>query len=645
MENKIDIVERYRNAKRLAREASPATLDEAISNLCDMVNQFKWYYENARSYVDKAKARNVYENINIVIQIMRNQGYCSPVVGAFFGLILGNTPSFFDLARGRRITDLPLEILNGGALASTPASSGASAVGGGNNSASAGATSAPVTGGVDGLADNAKDEPAKNAPVSSMKFPDIPVASLSGSPKNGDPGLTAKRDVPTDGANTDSPADAPGAQPADNANGDMNALDSLAPQCLDDFIGQIKAVKRLKEAIAVAKMKGSKHLDNILLFGRPGLGKTTLMFLIAKELGVRFEFMDCSSFMNDVKSHRKIREFFIRISKSNEPTVIALDEIHCLPGQLQSNLLTLLESRFYSDMNDSGETVQYPMPEFTFIGATTDYDAVLQTIKDRSQLLTLHLVDYTREELRKIFAAKFAVCGYKSVADDVIDACINRCRSSMRTVSTITKGLCNKAIIANADTITMDMVNDCFDDLNVDAIGLTEIERRILKVLAEAGGTPMSADTLAAKVGIQDTKILLKEHEPYLLKIGFISIIARGRSLTNKAVDYIERGYYDFGDGFVIGADPTPPADPAPSSGTDPDAGATPPADPTPTADADPTPAEDPVLPIDINAVLPVLPTTGEDPDGTLPVTVSADQHLPVSPDDAGAAAANTVKA
>ena len=67
MENKIDIVERYRNAKRLAREASPATLDEAISNLCDMVNQFKWYYENARSYVDKAKARNVYENINIVL--------------------------------------------------------------------------------------------------------------------------------------------------------------------------------------------------------------------------------------------------------------------------------------------------------------------------------------------------------------------------------------------------------------------------------------------------------------------------------------------------------------------------------------------------------------------------------------------------
>ena len=626
MENKIDIVERYRNAKRLAREASPSTLDEAISNLCDMVDQFKWYYENARSYVDKAKARNVYENINIVIQIMRNQGYCSPVVGAFFGLILGNTPSFFDLARGRRITDLPLEILNGGALAGGNSANGGATVSGGGNSASAGTKAVPVTGsGVDGLADHSKDEPDRNAPATSMKFPDIPVASLSGSPKKDDPVLTAKHDAPADAG---AKADAPGAtSPSDNAANNMSGIDALAPQSLDDFIGQVKTVKRLKEAINVAKMKGTKHLDNILLFGRPGLGKTTLMFLIAKELGVRFEFMDCSSFMNDVRSHRKIREFFIRISKTNEPTVIALDEIHCLPGQLQSNLLTLLESRFYSDMNDSGETVQYPMPEFTFIGATTDYDAVLQTIKDRSQLLTFHLVDYTREELRKIFAAKFAACGYKSVSGEVIDACINRCRSSMRTVSTITKGLCNKALIANSDTVTMDMVNDCFDDLNIDAIGLTEIERRILTVLAEAGGTPMSSDTLAAKVGIQDTKILIKEHEPYLLKIGFISIIARGRALTNKAIEYIERGYYDFGDGFVVGGDSDTGADP--NADADPNAGT----DSTPTA----TPGDDPVLPVDLNgdAEVPVLPITNGDSDAILPVSV----------DDAGGEDANVVKA
>ena len=216
-------------------------------------------------------------------------------------------------------------------------------------------------------------------------------------------------------------------------------------------------------------------------------------------------------------------------------------------------------------MTDNGETVQYEMPEFTFIGATTDYDSVLSTIKDRAKNLTFHLVDYTRDELRLIFENKLAIYNYTASAK-AIDACINRCRNSMRAMGAIIKGLHTKAVIANTNVITINMITDYFNDQAIDEIGLTAIERKILSVLAEGSGTAYSAETLAARVGVKDAKILMREHEPYLIKIGFVTIISKGREITAKGRAYFERGYYDFEDGVTVGDQSTATA---PDTSTD----------------------------------------------------------------------------
>ena len=532
-------------ARNLAKEASPAKAKEAADMLKGISDHCKELYEVATSYMERAKCRNIYESIDNVIELLGAYGFCHETIAGFFGLANSKGVSFGDISAGKG-TILKHDIPKATATASEPGT---------------------VFGGI--LNDTPKSGSVSKTTVAPPR-PAAPPAPMPSEPAS-DPVSASSNDLNASGDNPNA---------SDNANGDASNSDSgasylsldarLEPQCLDDFIGQKHIIKRIKEEIAVAKKEGRQHLDNIMMFGRPGLGKTTLMYLIAKEMGVDFEFMDCSSFMNDVRSHRKLREFFIRISNNKKPVVIGLDEIHCLSDTLQSNLLTLLQSRFYSDMLDNGETVRYEMPEFTFIGATTDYDSVLPTIKDRARNLTFHLVDYTRDELRQIFTNKLAAAGHTASAK-VVDACVNRCRSSMRIMTAIVKGLHTKAVLADTNVITMNMVDDYFDAQGIDAIGLNHIEREILKVLSEGTGSALSAETLAARVSVKDAKILMREHEPYLIKIGFISIISRGRSLTGKARNYLDYGYYDFGEGVTIGSlhggdgtdsEPEPPAAP-----------------------------------------------------------------------------------
>lgn len=190
------------------------------------------------------------------------------------------------------------------------------------------------------------------------------------------------------------------------------------PDSLRGFIGQQHIVKVLLKEIAIAKNEGRKHLDNILLFGNPGLGKTTLMELIAKELGVKFELLDCSQFRNSQQSLKALQNFFMRVARDNEPVVIALDEIHMLNNELQSSLLTLLNNRVYvSPLDVNGQCKRIPIDEFTFIAATTDDDKVLDTIKNRCLRLKFQMVDYTPDELKRIYKNKVAAKGL--TIDDV----------------------------------------------------------------------------------------------------------------------------------------------------------------------------------------------------------------------------------
>lgn len=334
-----------------------------------------------------------------------------------------------------------------------------------------------------------------------------------------------------------------------NNGGEYSQSPTFAPSCLADFIGQEHVVKRILAEIAAAHKQGLHYIDNILLFGNRGLGKTTLMKLIAKELGAKLELLDASHVGTGSGSKETFHKFFQRICREGAPVVIGIDELHALPKSMQESLLTLLNDRVYIYMDKQGRTYSLEIPEFTFIGATTDSQDILVTIKDRCNNLTFYLQDYTRDELHQIFFNKFAAKGL-SVTEDVLSACIDCCRSSIREVDSFVSGLNTKAINADVTQITIEMALEYFRDIDRDPIGLKFKDLEILTTILNDPTGVISEATLAARVHL-DAKVLTSEFEPYLLKIGFVNITSRGRTLTQKAIDYLK------GDGVTT--EQTPP--------------------------------------------------------------------------------------
>lgn len=483
--------EKYRAALLVARANNQ---DGVIAGLSDLYSLFAEQYRknNGDSIVIKAKLSYWQDVFGTYIQIIRQYGLQDKRVQKLFGLIDdASIPSFSDILGGQGEIAVP-------SVVPTP--------------------KMKQIGGVDieGIIPPAAEEeqPIEKKPVDS--FPEEPVAPINENPAVSQP------IVAEDG--TDKPV--------------------YTPNSLRGFIGQQHIVKVLLKEIAIAKNEGRKHLDNILLFGNPGLGKTTLMELIAKELDVKFELLDCSQFRNSQQSLKALQNFFMRVARNNEPVVIAFDEIHMLNNELQSSLLTLLNNRVYvSPLDVNGQCKRIPIDEFTFIAATTDDDKVLDTIKNRCLRLKFQMVDYTYEELKQIYKNKVAAKGL-TIDGDAIDTCIPRSRGAIRYVNSIVEGLNSALYNENGVRISIHIDLETalryFEEKGIDSMGLETKDLEILKVIQEDTSGAISVDVLSARVGL-DTKKYLSEYERYLIKIGFISVTGRGRSLTEKAINYLKK--------------------------------------------------------------------------------------------------------
>ncbi|MCL2621795.1 MAG: AAA family ATPase [Firmicutes bacterium] len=317
---------------------------------------------------------------------------------------------------------------------------------------------------------------------------------------------------------------------------------NFEPQSLSDLIGQTKTIRELREDIMVAKHDGLKCIANkggILLTGNKGLGKTTIMDLVAKELGVPYKFFDAASMRNDVASRRVFDQFLENIARANKPVVIGVDEIHALPNDIQTRLLTLLAKRVYTGIDAVGDTFEMPIDQFTFIGATTDQQLLLEPLLDRfNKGRICNLEDYTMEELNKIIKLKFASFNF-TVADDANREIAKRGRSSVREIESYILKLRGQAVIAGKTHIDMDLVNKFFKYSQIDENGLNQIDLVILNALLNAPKKTLSEENLSSKVGITQ-KIFVAQHKPYLFKRGYIAATNQGLTLTKDGMNMLD---------------------------------------------------------------------------------------------------------
>lgn len=496
-------------ARNFVKIGNSANTPVVISSIEAISSHIKEVYKTASTF-DRAKCKLQYESFDSIIEVIKNNGISDVRVLAFFGLAPSSSaaPSFADIMSGKA-----------GGVVIQPKDTDT--------------VTTPIN--------KSKDFDSNGGSVAKANSP----APKTEEPKiEGDqPILPVASDRRVSGGGEDKPI--------------------FTPDGLRSFIGQQHIVKSLLKEIAIAKNEGRHHIDNILLFGNPGLGKSTLMELIAKELGVRYEKLDCSQFRNSQQSLKALQSFLMRVARESEPVVIALDEIHALTPELQSSLLTLLNDRVYVSPPDiSGNIKRIPIEEFTFIGATTDDQDVLGTIKNRCLRLTFQMVDYTPEELKRIYKNKIASKGL-TITDEALDTCISRSRGAIRYVNSIVEGL-NSALYNDegkrvSTHIDLKIALDYFKEKGVDPMGLTEKDLEILHVLDENVGDAMGLEVLAARVGLEAKKYV-SGYERYLIKIGFINVSGKGRALSERAVKYLSGGSGDSKkptDGSIITATPS----------------------------------------------------------------------------------------
>ena len=302
----------------------------------------------------------------------------------------------------------------------------------------------------------------------------------------------------------------------------------LSPQYLDDYIGQEKAKQIIKISINAAKYE-DRVLEHLLITSSYGLGKTTLASIIANEMCLPFYSINATN-LKDTKS---LSLFF---SKITEECIIFIDEIHALKNDVQTVLLSIITDFRVSFIDSSGNNKQFDLKPFTLIGASTQAGELLKPLLNRFTILELE--DYTDEEKDIIVKSKFAKLDYE-ITNDAVSNISKRSRGVPRTIETFAKGIKDIAINNNTKLIDLDITNQYFEMANIDELGLNRNDLNILKALSEAN-RPLALVTIESKTGIQKEDIALR-YEPYLIKMGLIEKTEKGRILTQKGFDYINK--------------------------------------------------------------------------------------------------------
>lgn len=311
---------------------------------------------------------------------------------------------------------------------------------------------------------------------------------------------------------------------------------SLRPQTLEDYIGQEKIKENLKIYIDAAKIRGDS-LDHVLLYGPPGLGKTTLSNIIANEMGVNIR-------ITSGPAIEKQGDLAALLTNLNEGDVLFIDEIHRLSRSIEEILYPAMEDYALDIIigkGPSARSIRIDLPKFTLIGATTRAGQLTTPLRDRFGVL-LKLELYTPDELATIVKRSAGILEFEITNDGAYEIA-SRSRGTPRIANRLLKRVRDYAQVKGSGIIDSDIANYALGQLEIDALGLDNTDRRMLKTIIDFyDGGPVGLDTLAATVG-EEAVTLEDVYEPYLMQIGFLSRTPRGRCVTRLAYEHLGLRY------------------------------------------------------------------------------------------------------
>ena len=311
-----------------------------------------------------------------------------------------------------------------------------------------------------------------------------------------------------------------------------NLEKTLRPQTLEQYIGQDKVKENMKVYIEAAK-KRKEPLDHVLIYGPPGLGKTTLSNIIANEMNSNIK-------ITSGPAIEKAGDLAALLTNLNENDVLFIDEIHRLNKNVEEILYPALEDFTLDIIIGKGPTaksIRIDLPKFTLIGATTKAGSLTTPLRDRFGIVQ-RLELYNSEDLKTIVNRSSTILGIK-IDEEAAYEIARRSRGTPRIANRILKRVRDYASVLGDGNIDLKLAKIALNKLEIDELGLDEIDRKILEtIIIKYAGGPVGLETLATTIG-EEVETIEDVYEPYLLQIGFIARTPRGRVALKTAYKHI----------------------------------------------------------------------------------------------------------